>query len=209
MHNLGLYYQEQKDYNNMIKYYLLAIENGCHISMYNLANYFKKQYDYDNMLKYYLMVISSNGCTDSMNNLANFYKEQEDYENMLKYYLMTGPHCDKNLLKYVVDYCIKLQDYNNIMNFLWIGLDSADYMIIEKVSRYLLKHKYNMENIMEIYFLCCNDIRYENYLQDLKNIINIQQIQYEKYSYKRHIKLYKLINKHIHCDHINFLICEY
>jgi hypothetical protein len=174
--------------------------------MHNLANYYEQQKDYDNMLKYYLIAVD-NYDYKSMNYLAHYYKEQNDYENMIKYYLMAGIHSDKKLLKYIVDHYIILQDYNNIMKYLWISFETSDYIVIKKVIIYLLEN--NKDAIMEIYTLLCNDERYEDYLEEIKNIINIKQIQYEKYMYKRHIKLYKLINKYINCDDINYLICEY
>jgi TPR repeat protein len=51
MTNLGMYYGEQEDYDNMIKYCLMAIENGNSNAMYNLGLYYKKQEDYDNIMK--------------------------------------------------------------------------------------------------------------------------------------------------------------
>jgi hypothetical protein len=175
--------------------------------MSNLAYYYKEQKDYDNMKKYYCMAIS-NGCTKSMNNLAYYYKGQKDYENMIKYYLMAGINSDTTLLKYVVDHYITLNDYDNIMNYFWIGFEIVDYIIIKKVIRYLLENN-NMENIMEIYTLLCNDTQYEDYLEEIRKIINIKQIQYEKYVCERYIKLYKNINKYINCDDISILICKY
>ena len=38
----GNYYKEQKDYNNMIKYYLMAIKNGNSYAMYCLGYYYKE-----------------------------------------------------------------------------------------------------------------------------------------------------------------------
>ena len=41
MTRIGNYYKEQKDYPNMLKYYLMAIENGCATAKINLENYYK------------------------------------------------------------------------------------------------------------------------------------------------------------------------
>lgn len=57
MSNLGYYYEEQKDYDNMMKYYLMAIENNNLIAMDNLSYYYEKKEDYENMMKYYIMAI--------------------------------------------------------------------------------------------------------------------------------------------------------
>ncbi len=55
MNNLGHYYEEQKDYENMKKYYLMAIEKGYPDSMSNLGYYYLEQKDYENTKKYFLM----------------------------------------------------------------------------------------------------------------------------------------------------------
>jgi TPR repeat protein len=86
---LGYYYDEQKDYKNMEKYYLMAIEKGNSIAMNNLGYYYyNKPKNYKNMEKYYLMAIEK-GDSLAMNNLGYYYyREQKDYKNMEKYYLM-------------------------------------------------------------------------------------------------------------------------
>ena len=49
MNNLGLYYEEQKDYDNMKKYFLMAFEKG-HCEAMN--NYIKYSKDYKLAYKY-------------------------------------------------------------------------------------------------------------------------------------------------------------
>ena len=81
MHNLGIYHQyTDKNYDEMKKYYLMAIEKGCLDSMHDLGNY--NQYtdkNYDEMKKYYLMAIEK-GCSDSMYSLGHYYKENSKFE---------------------------------------------------------------------------------------------------------------------------------
>jgi predicted DNA-binding WGR domain protein len=57
MFGLAKYYEKQNDYSNMVKYYLLAIEQGNIASMTNIGLHYEIQKDYDNMLKYYLIAI--------------------------------------------------------------------------------------------------------------------------------------------------------
>src|SRR5437588_730551 len=87
IHKLALQYHEQKDYDKMMKYYLMAIEKGDINSMHGLGFYYDSIKDYENMKKYYLMAIKK-GDRDSMHNLALYYDNQQDYPNMEKYYLM-------------------------------------------------------------------------------------------------------------------------
>jgi hypothetical protein len=143
------------------------------------------------MLKYYLMAIEKN-FNVSIYNLGVYYEKQKDYDNMIKYYLMAGTESDNKLLKYIVDHYILIKDYDNIMNYFWTGFRITNYVVIEKVIGYLLKNNQNIKTIMEIYALCCNDIQYEAYLDDIKKLIKIKQIQY--FFIKLKIEFYKYIN---------------
>ena len=51
MNNLG-FLPKKKDYENMLKYYLMAIDHGFDDCYVNLCFYYEEQEDYDNMIKY-------------------------------------------------------------------------------------------------------------------------------------------------------------
>ena len=90
LNTLGLYhYTFTKNYNEMKKYYLMAIEKGVISSMHNLANYYRfVEKNYDEMKKYYLMAIEK-GFEHSMFELGIYYQYTEpNYSEMVKYYLM-------------------------------------------------------------------------------------------------------------------------
>jgi predicted DNA-binding WGR domain protein len=57
MNNLGTHYGNQKDYENMKKYLLMAIETGNNLAMNQLGTYYFEQEDYENTQRYYLMAI--------------------------------------------------------------------------------------------------------------------------------------------------------
>ena len=50
MNNLGIYYDEIKDYKNMIKYYSMAIELNNDNTMNNLGIYYDEIKDFENMI---------------------------------------------------------------------------------------------------------------------------------------------------------------
>ena len=86
----GFYHQIIEDYNEMKKYYLMAIELGnSSMSMNNLAYYYRAvEKNYNEMKKYYLMAIEL-GNSMAMNNLSYYYQTVEkNYNEMKKYYLM-------------------------------------------------------------------------------------------------------------------------
>lgn len=53
----GIYHEEQKDYDNMIKYYKMASERQHVRAMRGLAAHYQRKGMYDDMLKYYLLAI--------------------------------------------------------------------------------------------------------------------------------------------------------
>jgi hypothetical protein len=90
MYNLGSHYQYiEKDYEQMKKYYLMAIEKESDTAMYNLGSHYQYiEKDYEQMKKYYLMAIEK-GHSVALYNLGYYYQEiEKDYEQMKKYYLM-------------------------------------------------------------------------------------------------------------------------
>ena len=70
MNNLARHYESIHDYDNMVKYYLMAIDKGCSSAMNNLGHYyFYYEADHDEMLKYFLMAIKYGNKT-AMKNLG-------------------------------------------------------------------------------------------------------------------------------------------
>ena len=88
MYNLGFYYEEIKDYDNMIKYYLIAIENDNEtlFDQQLFDNIFRKceeQDDYLNIIKIGLISFE-NGNFYIAHDLINHFVKKNDLENMVK-----------------------------------------------------------------------------------------------------------------------------
>jgi uncharacterized protein len=84
VYELGKYYQKEKNYDEMKKYYLMAIENGSIEAMRHLRLSFKCTNN--EMKKYYLMAIE-NGDISAMFNLGLYYQHiEKNYDEMKKYY---------------------------------------------------------------------------------------------------------------------------
>ena len=54
---VGIHYEINKQYDLMIKYFLIACEKGHTNAMNCLGDYYESVKNYDEMLKYYLMAI--------------------------------------------------------------------------------------------------------------------------------------------------------
>jgi hypothetical protein len=84
-HHIGSYYKKQEDYDNMKKYYLMGINNGCHDYIFYLGSYYKKQEDYDNMNKYYLMAIEK-GNSNAEVALCEFKRIFNEKQSLIKFF---------------------------------------------------------------------------------------------------------------------------
>jgi TPR repeat protein len=126
----------------MTKYYLMAIERNCDISMFNLGYYYHIQGDYVNMLKYYHMAIDQ-GCAIAMCNLALYYQEQTDYINMSKYFLMSinkGWNYAMHCYGYYFD---GIKDYDNTTRYYLMAIENGYDTSIDVVFEFFDNNNIN------------------------------------------------------------------
>jgi tetratricopeptide (TPR) repeat protein len=187
MHNLGLYYEQQQDYENMIKYYKMTIQNNNIIINTNI-----------------------NIHTNAMKNLSNYYEKQKDYENMIIYALQTIDNDCYDLISNIIDYYILNDNHEKIIYYYWMSLDCGNINLVINFIDYLIKCKSNVKIIYEIYYICYNNEKYnDQQLKVLKEKIGLQNIQITKYIELRSISINKLIKIYINIDEICNLIHNY
>ena len=125
MHDLGVYYEEIKNYDLMKHYYLMAIDNGCSFSIAPLAIYYKDiEINHELMVKYFKMSIE-NGNIQHMDVLGNHYKEIQNYDLMKQYYLMAidkGFHISMYNLANYYKYIEK--DYDLMLNYYLMAINN-------------------------------------------------------------------------------------
>lgn len=109
----------------MLKYFLMAINEGDCSAMHSLGYYYQGKNDYDNMLKYYLMALNK-GYFDTMFNLACYYKKQKDYDNMLKYYSMAVDKGDSDAMINLGVYYFKQKDYVNMLKYYLMAIQNGN-----------------------------------------------------------------------------------
>jgi TPR repeat protein len=119
---IGEYYEHKNiNYNEMIKYYLMAIDKDNINAMNNLAMHYESIEDYDNTVKYYLMAIDK-GCSSAMNNLGYYYFYYEaDHDEMLKYFLMAIEYGNKTAMKNLAIYYSLISDFDNAKKYTLMG----------------------------------------------------------------------------------------
>jgi len=97
--NLGVYYNIQKNYDEMKKYYLMSIILNNSDAMFNLGLYYDDiEENYDLAKKYYLMATEL-GNSNAMFNIGLHYDDiEENYDLAKKYYLMATELGDSNAM---------------------------------------------------------------------------------------------------------------
>ena len=115
-YNKGIYYDKLRDYSNMEKAFMEAIELNHIQAMNRLGLYYDDTLNIEKMLKYYLLAIDLND-TSSMYNLARYYSDIQDYENMIKYYLMAIDLDDTDCCYELSIHYQDKKDYENMKKY--------------------------------------------------------------------------------------------
>jgi tetratricopeptide (TPR) repeat protein len=137
---LGLYYKLQGDCENMLKFYLMAIDKKCIIAMRNLAYYYKTLNDHDNMLEYYMMAINLKD-SKSMTLLASYYEEQKDNNQMCKYYLMAVEQKNNIAMNNLGNYYQSVNDHDNMFKYYLMAIDQNSTESMNHLASYYAEIK--------------------------------------------------------------------
>ena len=143
-------HENKKEKENMLKYYLMSIEEGNSYSMFVLGHHYKMEGDTENMIKYFLMA-AENGCERSMINLGNYYSRIGDKENMIKYYLMAiekGNGMAMNNLGY---YYMEKEDRENAIKYYLMAIEKGDITAINNLTTYCECQK-NYIPLAQVYY---------------------------------------------------------
>jgi len=163
---IATYYATRKDFENMKKYYLLAIETGDSIAMVNLGLYYEKQKDFENMKKYYLMAIEKDN-SEAMNCLGLYYYKQKDYENMKKYWLMAIEKGNTVSMCNFGSHYKGQKDFENMEKYYLMAINLGEIHAMYTLGRYYEELK--KYNNMEKYYLMAIEHGHEMSFYYLKN----------------------------------------
>ena len=154
------YCENNKDIDNMIEFYLMAIEKGSSVAMHKLGCYYSTKKDYTNMVKYVSMA-AEKGNIESMHRLIDYYRYINDDNNMVKYCLMSIKNGSDGAIPCLAHYYRSIKDYENmtkyflmlptnigsllINNFLHDNFDLKCAYAAIKVLNKVNKHKLNLK----------------------------------------------------------------
>jgi len=152
---IGNYYRGKGDFENMIKYYLIAIEKGDGGAMNNLANYYKEIGDVDNMKKYYLMAVEKNDFY-ALDNFGKYCNEQGDYETMKICYnkaIEEGLVWGMTRLGY---HYWEQKDFNNMVKYYEIAAEYGDVWAMNRLIDYY-QEKNDLKNMKKYLILAIGE----------------------------------------------------
>jgi hypothetical protein len=168
-----------KNYDEMLKYYLMAIEKSNTDAMNNLANYYQRIDDnYEEMMKYYLLAIKK-GNVNAMNSLAWYYQSREkNYKEMKKYYLMAIDNGDIDAIISLAWYYQSTEkNYEEMKKYYLLAIENGNVNAMTNLGRYY------ENNIIDFYLklleLQSNDL-IENKINDLLTKYNYLKNIYVK-----------------------------
>jgi TPR repeat protein len=155
MYKLGSYYQEsERNYDEMKKYYLMAIEKNHVDAMYRLGDYYYfYEKNYEEMKKYYLMAIEKGedwmkGKLQAINSFANYYScIEKKYDEMKKYYLMAiEKGCVESMCNLAHYYEEIEKNYDEMKKYYLMAIEIGDMGSM----RILAEHYQDEENYEEM-----------------------------------------------------------
>ena len=187
---IGNYYKLNKKYNEMKKYYLMAIELNDSDAMFNLGHYYHQiEINYDEMKKYYLMAIKLNNSL-AMNNLGAYYhiiKEnycyfiKKYYEiKMKKYYLMAIELNNSNAMNNLGHYYQHIEkNYDEMKKYYLMAIELNNSCAMYNLGDYYQNIEKNYDEMKKYYLMaiklnnkeCIKNCIDNNYFND-NNIKN-------------------------------------
>ena len=97
MCRLGNYYYNIKDYENMMKFYLMAIKLENKVSMYNMGFYYHKIRNNHEKANLYFMMSYKAGDIVSLPYIEKYFESKKDYVGLVCL-LKNEPNCQKELI---------------------------------------------------------------------------------------------------------------
>lgn len=158
-------YRDNKNYKEMTKYYLMAIEKGNVMAMKRLAEYYKKIKKYDIMEKYFAMA-SEHGDIDSTDILGVYHQTiTKNYEKMMGYYLKAiEKNHDASMFNLGV-YYHKLGDYDNMKKYYLMAIEYGNKSAMHNLAIYYenIKDYDNAKKYFEMAIKFGNERAMHNY----------------------------------------------
>ncbi len=194
VYSIGFYYQNISiNYDEMKKWYLLAVDLNSSDAMHKLGYYHCNiEKKYNEMKKWYLMAINLNNLA-SMNNLGIHYTDIEhDYRNMKKYYLMAISYNYSismfNLGRHYQ--CVEI-NYDEMKKWYLMAIDLNNANAMNNLGCYYKDIEKNYDDAKKYFLMAinlCYSCAYINILYMYDDVNKIRITDIELYTVLKNIK---------------------
>ncbi len=122
---IAIYYRfVKKNYSEMKKYFLLAINLKDTNAMNNFANYYGCIKKYDKMKKWILIAMTIDSSDfDTFHNLGYYYECIKNYNKMLKWYLISSKYGNLNSMNYLGHYYESIKNYDEMEKWFLMAIE--------------------------------------------------------------------------------------
>lgn len=179
-HVYGLYLEiMEKNYVEMKKYYVKAIELGFVDSMYRLGYHCEHvEKNYDMMKMCYLMAIDRK-CLNAMYQLGYYhYLIDKDYDLMKKYYLMAIALNHSGAMNDLALYYGHVEkDYEMMRKYFMMAIDRKNALAMYNFG-YYYKEMENNYDMMKYYYLKAIELKQVNAMYDLADYYDSMEKNY-------------------------------
>lgn len=144
--NIGICYLKLKDYGNMRKYLLMAIDMDFDYAMFQMGYYYRTIKRYDKMKKYYNMALfnrSDNYCQHYNNteervftDYGNYYWLINDYENSFHWYKKAAEYLEWDGFNGMASYYEKKGDYQNYQKYSILAIQHGSFLETSRLSKF-------------------------------------------------------------------------
>jgi len=185
--NYGIYHQFiDKNYDEAIKYYLMAIKKDNTYAMNNLALIHVFMKNYDEAKKYYLMAIQK-GNLFAMNNFGIYYLYiEKNYNEAKKYYLMALEQGNVQAMVNLAHYYYVIENnYKEAKKYCLMALEQGNIQAMINLGQHYYVIEKNYEEAKKYYLMAL-----ENDNNNTLIINTLGKVHYEKKNYEEAKKYY-------------------
>lgn len=195
----GAYYRIKGDYDTMLKYYLMAIDQGSHHAIHNLIRHYSNYEDLQNIIKYHLMLIDCNDMS-VVSGLADCYVKLYNYDNAVKYWLLGGKHTGASSINNLAMQFYYQSDYVNAVKYFSIAMENGNAHAIYNLGAYHYRILCDHTSGLKLWCQCVEHVDH--------SCVSLIRSYYIEHKLIHHgtIFMNKILNKLHHGEIIKFIM---
>lgn len=147
LYKLVEHFYSKQNYDNVIKYYELAIDKGNSDAMISLGDYYRNHcHDKEQAKQLYLKAVETDNNVKAMYKLISHYKKTPCCDKVMKYYLMVFATGDFSKINNFVKYCERYRMIFALLRLCILYPNKIQGTSIPETIEFLLAGHYHMRD---------------------------------------------------------------